>query len=111
MRQAATNDPANYEAYWQLSKFDYYLASHTEGDHRDRAFREGIEAGQTAIELHPDRPEGHFWLGANYGGTLESDIFGLASLLDVRKEMETVLKLNEGYQDGSAYAWCWDCSI
>jgi tetratricopeptide (TPR) repeat protein len=97
LRQAATNDPASYEAYWQLSKFDYYLASHTGGDHRDRAFREGIQAGQTAIELHPDRPEGHFWLGANYGGALESHIFGLASLQDVRKEMETVLNLNEGY--------------
>ena len=103
LRQAATNDPTSYEAKWRLSKFDYYLASHTEGDYRDRAFREGIQAGKAAIELQPDRPEGHFWLGANYGGTLESDIFGLASLQDVRKEMQTVLKLNEGYQDGSAY--------
>jgi Tfp pilus assembly protein PilF len=103
LRNAAANDQSNYEAKWRLAKFDYYLASHTEGEYRERAFREGIEAGKAAVELQPDKPEGHFWLGANYGGSLESDVFGLASLPDVRKEMETVLKINEGYQDGSAY--------
>ncbi len=35
---------------------------------------------------------------------MESDTFsGLASIGDVRSEMEAVLKINEGYQDGSAY--------
>lgn len=56
------------------------------------------------MELQGDKPEGHFWLGANYGGSLESEtISGLATVEDVRNEMETVLKINEGYQDGSAY--------
>ena len=43
-------------------------------------------------------------MGANYGGSLEeATVFGLASVDDVRNEMQTVLKLDEGYQDGSAY--------
>lgn len=103
LRQAATTDPNNYEANWRLAKFSYYLASHTEGEYRDRAFRDGINAGKMAVQLQPDKPDGHFWLGANYGGALESGSFGLASLGDVRKEMDTVLKIDEGYQDGSAY--------
>jgi tetratricopeptide (TPR) repeat protein len=104
LREARAADPANYDAAWRLAKFNYYLATHTEGDYRERAFREGIEAGQTAVKIQGDKPDGHFWLGANYGGSLESEtISGLASLDDVRKEMDTVLKLNEGYQDGSAY--------
>ena len=104
LRQAAAGDPNSYDADWRLAKFDYYLATHTDGEYRDRAFREGVDAGKTAVALQPDKPDGHFWLGANYGGSLESEsISGLASLEDVRKEMDTVLKLDEGYQDGSAY--------
>src|SRR2546425_2594250 len=104
LRQAITADPGNYDAAWRLAKLNYYLATHTDGSTRDNALRAGIEAGKTAVQLQADKPEGHFWLGANYGGSLESaTITGLASLEDVRKEMDAVLKINEGYQDGSAY--------
>jgi len=104
LRQAITADPGSYDAAWRLAKFDYYLATHIDDAQREQTFRAGIEAGKTAVQLQGDKPEGHFWLGANYGGSLESEtISGLATLEDVRKEMETVLKINEGYQDGSAY--------
>jgi Tfp pilus assembly protein PilF len=104
LRLAHTDDPANYEAAWRLSKFNYYLATHTDGEERDKAFREGIEAGKDAVRLQNNSPDGHFWLGANYGGSLEAGrIAGLATVGDVRQEMESVLKLDEGYQDGSAY--------
>jgi len=104
LRQATTADPNNYEAFWRLAKFDYYLASHTDGEYQERAFREGVDAGKSAIALQPNKAEGHFWLGANYGGSLESEtISGLASTSDLRQEMQAVIKINEGYQDGSAY--------
>ena len=104
LRQATAINPNNYDAQWRLAKFDFYLATHTDGEYSGRAFREGAGAGQVAVKLQPDKPDGHFWLGANYGASLQSDsISGLASVDDVRKEMETVLKLDEGYQDGSAY--------
>jgi tetratricopeptide (TPR) repeat protein len=104
LRQAITADPGDYDAAWRLAKFNYYLATHIDGNERDQAFRAGIDAGKTAVQLQGDKPEGHFWLGANYGGSLESGtVAGLATVGDVRKEMETVLKINEGYQDGSAY--------
>ena len=105
LRQALTKDPANYDAAWKLSKFNYYLATHTEDtNERDNAFRDGIEAGQTAVKIQNEKPDGHFWLGANYGGAAEqSTIQGLATVNDIRKEMETVLRLDEGYQNGSAY--------
>lgn len=104
LRQARTADPNSYDALWRLAKFNYYLATHTEGDEQDKAFREGIDAGKAAVALQVNKPEGHFWLGANYGGSLEEGaIFGLATVEDVRNEMQAVLKLDEGYQDGSAY--------
>jgi tetratricopeptide (TPR) repeat protein len=104
LRQAKTTDFANYDAAWRLSKFNYYLATHADGDERDKAFREGIEAGKEAVRLQAGRPEGHFWLGANYGGSVEKGtVAGLATVDDIRNEMNAVLKIDEGYQDGSAY--------
>src|SRR5258708_22090172 len=96
LRQAAANDPNSFDANWRLAKFDYYLATHTDGEYRDRAFREGIGAGKSAVQLQSDKPEGHFWLGANYGGSLDSGSFWRAPVWDVRKGMEGVLKLKEG---------------
>ena len=105
LRQAVTKDPGNYDAAWKLSKFNYYLATHSDdSNERDSAFRAGIDAGKTAVQLHNDKPDGHFWLGANYGGAAEhSAIQGLATVSDIRNEMQTVLKLDQGYQNGSAY--------
>jgi tetratricopeptide (TPR) repeat protein len=105
LRQALTKDPGNYEAAWKLSKFNYYLATHTDdAKERDDAFKAGIDAGKTAVQLHNDKPDGHFWLGANYGGAAEhSAIQGLATVNDIQSEMQTVLRLDQGYQNGSAY--------
>jgi tetratricopeptide (TPR) repeat protein len=105
LRQAVTKDPGNYDAAWKLSKFNYYLATHSDDSkERDNAFQEGIAAGKTAVQLQNEKPDGHFWLGANYGGAAEhSTIQGLATVNDIRSEMETVLRLDQGYQNGSAY--------
>jgi tetratricopeptide (TPR) repeat protein len=105
LRQAVTKDPGNYDAAWKLSKFNYYFAMHTQNEKdRDDAFKAGIAAGKIAVQLQNDKPEGHFWLGANYGGAAQhSTIQGLATVNDIKSEMETVLRLDEGYQDGSAY--------
>jgi Tfp pilus assembly protein PilF len=105
LRQALTIDPGNYDAAWKLSKFNYYLATHADDSkERDEAFRAGIAAGKTAVQLQNEKPDGHFWLGANYGGAAEhSALEGLATVGEIRNEMDTVLRLDEGYQNGSAY--------
>lgn len=103
--QAVIADPGSYDASWRLAKFNYYLATHTDNkDEREKAFRDGSEAGKTAVELQGGKPDGHFWLGAIYGAAEQtSTIPGLATFNDIGDEMETVLRLDEGYQDGSAY--------
>jgi tetratricopeptide (TPR) repeat protein len=104
-RQARTLNASDYDAAWRLAKFDYYLATHAkDNEERDRAFREGIEAGKAAVRLQDGKAEGHFWLGANYGGSVEAGtLAGLATVEDIRGEMEKVVRLDEGYQNGSAY--------
>jgi tetratricopeptide (TPR) repeat protein len=106
MRRARASDFGNYEAAWKLAKFDYYLGEREKEEKlRAEAFREGIAAGEAAVRIEANRPEGHFWLGANLGGRarLQGPLYALASVPDIRKEMETVIRLEEGFQAGSAY--------
>lgn len=105
LRQAQADDSTNYELAWRLAKFNYFLGSHTpESSEQEKAFREGIAAGKLAVQLQEGKPEGHFWLGANYGGNAKLSVLaGLSDFEDIKREMEAVLKLDEKYQSGSAY--------
>ncbi|HEY6190588.1 MAG TPA: TRAP transporter TatT component family protein [Pyrinomonadaceae bacterium] len=105
LRRARTAEPGNYDVLWRMAQYDYYLGAHTkEKDERNRAFDEGIEAGKAAVQLQDGKPEGHFWLGANYGGVAQASVLGgLAAIDDIREQMNAVLRTDEGYQSGSAY--------
>ena len=105
LRQAHAADYGNYEAAWKLARAAFYVGDRTDNDtERDDMFREGTEAGKAAVQLQPNKPDGHFWLGANYGGTAEhSTLSNLSSFQDIKSEMEAVLKLDETYQGYSAY--------
>ena len=105
LRQARTADYGSYEAAWKLARASFYVGDHTENaDERTNMFREGTEAGKSAVKLQPDKPEGHFWLGANFGGAAaHSTIANLSSFNDIKREMEAVLKIDESYQGYSAY--------
>ena len=105
-RRARMSDYGNYEVIWKLARADYYLGEHeTSDDAKLDAYREGIAAGEAAAKLAPDKPDGHFWYGANLGGRAEAQgpLYALSSVPDIRREMETVIKLDEGYEGGSAY--------
>jgi tetratricopeptide (TPR) repeat protein len=105
LRQAHAADYSNYEAAWKLSRAAFYVGDRTDNDdERDDMFRQGTEAGKAAVQLQPEKPDGHFWLGANYGGTAaHSTLSNLSSFQDIKGEMEKVLKLDESYQGYSAY--------
>jgi tetratricopeptide (TPR) repeat protein len=105
LRQARALEPGNYEAAWRLSRMNYFLGEHTTNtSERDKAFSDGEAAGKEAIKLNANKPEGHFWLGANLGGQAEhSALTGLSAAPDIRREMEAVIKLDEGFMHGSAY--------
>jgi predicted Zn-dependent protease len=105
LRQAFTANPADYEIAWRAARANYYLGTHSPDDtETERAFREGTEAGKAAVKLNAARPEGHFWLGANYGGNAEiSTLASLTDIEDIKREMEAVLKIDEGFEAGSAY--------
>jgi len=105
LRQAHAADYGNYEAAWKLARAAFYVGDRTDIEtERDAMFKEGTDAGKAAVQLQPNKPDGHFWLGANYGGSAaHSTLSNLSSFQDIKGEMETVLKIDEGYQGYSAY--------
>jgi hypothetical protein len=105
LRQGQLENQGNYELAWRLAKFNYYLGAHTtDSTERDKAFHDGIAAGKVAVQLQDNKPEGHFWLGANYGGNAKNSIMaGLSDIDEIKRQMDAVIKLDEGYQSGSAY--------
>jgi tetratricopeptide (TPR) repeat protein len=97
-------DASNFEAAWKLARADYWLGGHAPEAERRGFFERGIDAGRKAAALQPNRPEGHFWIAANMGALAES--FGMRQGLKYRKPikeaLETVLRLDKGFQEGSA---------
>jgi tetratricopeptide (TPR) repeat protein len=105
LRRALGFDSNSYDAAWRLARLNYYLGAHTDNtSERDSAYNDGIEAGRRATKLQDGRPEGHFWLGANLGGKAQTSMMsGLSFVSEIRKEMQRVIQLDEGFQSGSAY--------
>jgi tetratricopeptide (TPR) repeat protein len=97
-------DPRDFEAAWKLARACYWLGSHVAQDQRRAQYERGIKAATRAVELEPGRPEGHFWMAADMGAMAES--FGIRAGLryrgPVKRALETVLKIDAPYQQGSA---------
>lgn len=97
-------NPQDFEAGWKLARARYWLGGHAPQDARKRQLELGIEAARAAIAAQPNRPEGHFWLAANMGGLAESHGLraGLRYRKPIKQELETVLKIDAAFQQGSA---------
>src|SRR6188768_1536424 len=110
-RQAATlwaerlqKDPKDFASAWKLARARYWLGGHAPVADRRQLLEGGIAAGRSAVAAEPNRPEGHFWIAANMGALAES--FGMRQGLkyrgNIKEELLAVLKLDPGFQQGSA---------
>ena len=94
----------DFEAAWKLAKACYWIGTHDEEARRRPALERGVAAGEQAVKLKPDAPEGHFWMAANMGALAES--FGLGQGLKyrgrIRDELQRVLAMDPAWQQGSA---------
>jgi tetratricopeptide (TPR) repeat protein len=94
----------DFEASWKLARVCYWIGMHGQDADRRKALDRGVKAGEQAAALLPSRPEGHFWMAANMGRLGES--YGLAQGLKyrgrVKDELERVLAIDAGWQQGSA---------
>jgi hypothetical protein len=102
----AERSSIDVEAAWKLARACYWLGTHQAEQKQRSALERGVNAGESAIRLASDRPEGHFWLAANMGRLAES--FGIVQALKyrgrIKDEFERVLKIDPAWQGGSADA-------
>lgn len=92
-----------YDAYWRIARILYYIGSHTENKKEKKTiFSQGIYYAKKAIELKPEKPDGHYWLGVNYGvyGETRGVLKSLSLVKPIKKAMNRVIELNHGYEDG-----------
>jgi tetratricopeptide (TPR) repeat protein len=97
-------NPRDFESAWKLARNCYWLGGHVPENERRKQYERGMDAAMKAIELQPNRPEGHFWLAADMGAMAEG--FGLRAGIKyrgpIKTELETVLMIDPGFQQGSA---------
>ncbi len=103
---ARNPDSRNYEVEWKFAKYSYFLGKAEKIEKEAiAAFEKGKEAASIASRLEPDKPDGHFWHGANLGelARISPLTIGLTDVDEIRSSMYSVLSTDPGYQAGSVY--------
>jgi len=99
-----TANPNDFDSAWKLSRISYWIGTQAPEAERRPALERGTDAGRRASMLEASRPEGFFWMAASMGALAES--FGLRQGLKyrgpIKTALETVLRLDPGWQNGSA---------
>jgi tetratricopeptide (TPR) repeat protein len=105
IERALVGNGNDYQCLWRAARTYFYIGDAMSKAEKLAYFEKGMGFGQRAVAEQPNAVEGHFWLGANYGGYGEEKgaFKALALVKKIRVEMETVLRLNDRYQGGGAY--------
>jgi tetratricopeptide (TPR) repeat protein len=97
-------NPKDFEAAWKQARARYWLGGHGPEAGRRKDLEAGVKAGEAAIAIDANRPEGHFWMAANMGALAES--YGMRAGLryrkPIREALERVLRIDPAFQNGSA---------
>ncbi len=96
----------NFEVEWKFSRDNYFLSKQIASDEEAEKFlKDGVTAGIIASRIAPEKPDGHFWYGANLGEQAKRSpvTVGLKSVDDIQKTMNKVIAIAPKYQGASAY--------
>lgn len=107
MSELTKREPSNFEAFWRLARFKYYLADREKNyPAKSKVLQASMDAAKKAVELDPGRVEGHFWLGASTGeyADLKGALQSLSLVKTVRREFEAALAINPSYENGDIYS-------
>ncbi len=94
-----------YGVNWRLARVEYWIGDHTaDKNAKKQIFQQGIDYAKKAVELGPDKVEGHFWLGVNYGvyGEAKGVLKSLFLVKPIKEEMRRVLEIDPAYDKGGA---------
>ena len=94
-----------YGVNWRLARVEYWIGDHTaDKTVKKQIFQQGIDHAKKAIELGPNKVEGHFWLGVCYGvyGEAKGILKSLALVKPIKEAMRRVLEIDPAYDKGGA---------
>jgi len=92
-----------YQAYWRMARAEYWIGDHTlNKTEKKRIFEQGIYHAKKAVALEPQEPDGHFWLGVNYGvyGQAKGVLKSLSLVKPIKEEMNKVIQIDPSYEYG-----------
>ena len=92
-----------YDVYWRLSRIMYYIGEHTESKKEKKGiFARGVYYAEKAVDLEPEKPDGHYWLGVNHGkvGETRGVLKSLALVKPIKNAMNKVIELERTYEEG-----------
>jgi tetratricopeptide (TPR) repeat protein len=104
-QEALLKGENNYEAYWKMARAEYWIGDHVpESKEKKATFLMGTYYAKKAIALEPEKPDGHYWLGVNYGmyGEARGVIKSLFLVKPIKAEMNKVVELDRAYEFGGA---------
>ena len=94
------NSKPGYEAQWRLARA-YAEISEPDGDQRAQAAQTGLTAAKKAVELMPDRVEGHYYLAQLIGfAALSQKGETKQAILQMVAEGEQAIKIDEKFDHG-----------
>lgn len=102
-KEAMAKMDNKYEAYWRISRIMYYIGMHTpEKKAQKGIFSQGVDYAKLAVELEPEKPDGHYWLGVNHGkvGEVRGVLKSLFLVKPIKAAMNKVIELDRSYEDG-----------
>lgn len=106
LRRTRADKLRTYEVEWKYARCNYFLGRHTDDDkERETAFENGKAAAQIARQMEPNKPDGHFWYGANLGEQANRSplMIGVKSVGEIRDAMNKVIELQPDYELASAF--------
>lgn len=98
--------PNDFDTLVLYSRVCWSLGNHqSEREQQSEWFERGREVGKTIKEIYPDRPEGYYWFGVNYGEWVDrASIFAkIGAKKVILENMNKVLELDPKYDAGGAY--------
>lgn len=102
-KDALENTDNKYDANWRISRILYYIGMHTEGKKEKKAiYTEAVDYAEKAVELEPEKCDGHYWLGVNQGkyGEVRGVLKSLFLVKPIKRAMNKVIELDRTYEDG-----------
>ena len=106
LAQVRNPEKRNYEVEWKYAEYNFFLGNRTDDEKEsEKAFKDGEEAGKIALNLEPNKPDGHFWYAVNLGEQAQKSplTVGITSVDTIKDEMKKVIELQPDYQGATPF--------